>query len=267
MLRRIDHIVILVRQLERAIESYRGLGFQVLPGGEHPGGTHNALVTFQDGSYLELIAFQQPDQPSEHRWHRFLASGGGLVDFALGADNVAETIEQARAAGLPYNGPVPGARRRPDGQELSWRLGTPSSDRTGELPFLIDDVTPRELRVPGGDAAVHPNGVTGLRKILVAVRDIVESAELYGKLLGVAPPPVVIDKIMTMDTPTSTFAVGSQQIVLTYPSSPSSPIATRIQQQGDGPLAFVLAADGIDAPVRFTPEQAEGARILLEPAG
>ena len=56
MIRQIDHIVILVNELEQAIADYTGLGFTVVRGGDHPGGaTHNALVVFADGAYFELI--------------------------------------------------------------------------------------------------------------------------------------------------------------------------------------------------------------------
>ena len=49
MLRGIDHIVILVDDLDQAIQSYTEAGFTVIPGGEHTGGaTHNALVAFRE---------------------------------------------------------------------------------------------------------------------------------------------------------------------------------------------------------------------------
>ena len=58
MLTRLDHLVILVRDLGRAVREYEKLGFTVIPGGEHADGlTHNALICFEDGSYLELVAF------------------------------------------------------------------------------------------------------------------------------------------------------------------------------------------------------------------
>ena len=57
----LDHLVILVRDLESAIADYTALGFTVQRGGTHAdGATHNALVGFADGSYLELIAFLKP---------------------------------------------------------------------------------------------------------------------------------------------------------------------------------------------------------------
>ncbi|MER3459556.1 MAG: hypothetical protein C4309_13850, partial [Chloroflexota bacterium] len=45
----LDHIVILVRDLAKAIEDYTALGFTIIPGGEHQGGaSHNALIAFAE---------------------------------------------------------------------------------------------------------------------------------------------------------------------------------------------------------------------------
>ena len=58
MLTGIDHIVILVRDLAAASAEHAKLGFTVTPGGAHRhGATHNALISFADGTYFELIAF------------------------------------------------------------------------------------------------------------------------------------------------------------------------------------------------------------------
>jgi hypothetical protein len=62
MLTGIDHVVVVIQELERAMVAYRGLGFTVVPGGRHATGTHNALVGFADGTYLELLAFREPGQ-------------------------------------------------------------------------------------------------------------------------------------------------------------------------------------------------------------
>ena len=59
MLQGIDHIVIAVVDLAVASRNYEGLGFTVVPGGRHPVGTHNALIAFADGAYIELIAFYE----------------------------------------------------------------------------------------------------------------------------------------------------------------------------------------------------------------
>ena len=57
MLQGIDHIVIVVNDLEQAAKDYEQLGFTVVAGGKHPVGSHNALISLADGSYIEIIAF------------------------------------------------------------------------------------------------------------------------------------------------------------------------------------------------------------------
>jgi hypothetical protein len=38
------------------VADFNELGFTLTPGGTHPAETQNALVCFQDGTYLELLA-------------------------------------------------------------------------------------------------------------------------------------------------------------------------------------------------------------------
>jgi hypothetical protein len=76
MLRKLDHVVIVVRDLAPAIDGYRRRGFTVTPGGRHAdGATENALVPFSDGSYLELVAFDDLSRSLTHRWWRVAAEG------------------------------------------------------------------------------------------------------------------------------------------------------------------------------------------------
>ena len=177
----LDHLVILVPDLDAAITDYRSLGFTVEPGGTHAdGATHNALVVFADGAYLELIAFLLP-HPG-HRWGSQAARGYcGFVDFALLPPSVGAVVAEAAARGLAYQGPLDGGRLRPDGERLAWQIGTPPAP---ELPFLCGDITPRALRVPEGALRQHANGVTGVACITVAVADLDASLAGYAALLG-----------------------------------------------------------------------------------
>jgi catechol 2,3-dioxygenase-like lactoylglutathione lyase family enzyme len=260
MITGIDHLVILFRRLDEAVETYQKLGFQVLPGGEHPYGTHNALVTFQDGSYLELIAFQQPEKHHDHRWYRFL-NRPGLVDFALGAENVETELERVRAAGVNYQDVKPGARKRPDGVQLEWRTLPPADNRTGELPFLIDDVTERHLRVPGGDEAQHENNVTGIRRLIVAVRDLDEAIAEYNAVFGEEP---VRSEHEDLGADTASYTCGPHEVMLAHPTTPSSPLVERIQQGGDGPFQVTLSADGKIVTSEWNPADTGGVRFVIE---
>ena len=162
----LDHVVILVTELEAAIADYTALGFTVQRGGTHAdGATHNALIGLADGSYLELIAFL--DKVPAHRWAAPAARGHeGFIDFALLPASVGAAIDAARARGLDYQGPVDGGRLRPDGQRLRWQIGTPP---TRELPFLCGDITPRALRVREGEVREHANGAAGVAALTVVV--------------------------------------------------------------------------------------------------
>ena len=178
----IDHIVILVTDLNNAVKEYTSRGFTVTPGGEHTGGaTHNALITFADGAYIELLAFKVPGK-TEHRWDRYRPYPG-VIDYCLAGGNLTETVAAIHARGLTYiAGPEMG-RLRPDGVPLRWRSAMPPSQNLG-LPFIIEDVTPRELRVPGGTDWQHENGVSGVAQLDVMVANEAEARQNFEALLG-----------------------------------------------------------------------------------
>lgn len=257
MIQGIDHLVILVDDLETGIANYRELGFTVTPGGKHPRGTHNALLTFEDGAYLELIAFWEPDY-TEHRWHRHQSTGGGLIDHALGTDSLQEQIADANLRGIPYRGPVDGARTRPDGVELVWKIGHAQIEDHG-LPFLIEDVTHRELRVPAGDAAKHANGVTGIDRLIVAVRDLDDTAGKYAALVGSEPGAGGEPTALDQETKAVTLKAGRHTIELHQPVG-EGPVSEQLARRGDGPYAAIFV--GAEAR-EFDPAQAGNARLRM----
>jgi hypothetical protein len=183
----IDHIVIVDRDLDQMVREAESLGFTVVPGGEHAGGmTHNALIAFADGSYIELIAFIDPEKRSTHRWWPRLWKGGGLVDYALLCADLEAEVEAIRMRGLDLPQPVENGRLRPDGQRLDWRQCFPQPV-VGEngLPFLIEDVTPRSLRVPHEpEQTTHRNGVTGIAGVTVLVGDFVAASGALVDITG-----------------------------------------------------------------------------------
>lgn len=183
----IDHIVIVDRDLDTLAEQARSVGFTVVPGGEHSGGmTHNALIAFQDGSYIELIAFIEPEKRSTHRWYSRLWKGGGLVDFALLCDDLAGEAETITERGLAVPAPEPNGRLRPDGERIEWIASMPQVV-VGEsgIPFLIEDATPRSFRVPHEPAeTLHANGVTGIAGITLLVEEIDRAASALGAITG-----------------------------------------------------------------------------------
>lgn len=260
----LDHVVILVADLDAAIRDYAAAGFNVRPGGTHAdGATHNALVVFADGSYLELIAFLKPDAP--HRWDKWAQRGWeGFVDFALLPDSVPRVVEAARSRGLAYEGPFDGGRLRPDGQRLQWQIGTPP---TPDLPFLCGDVTPRALRVPEGEVRVHPNRVQGVAAVTVAVRDLDASLGRWRALLG----PVAAAQatpLPGLGLHQAVLPLGSTALVLAAPGPDERDGAALRQTLADrGEAVIGLALRGpADAPAAALPRRrTHGAAFEIVP--
>jgi catechol 2,3-dioxygenase-like lactoylglutathione lyase family enzyme len=261
----LDHSVIVVRDLASAVRDYTALGFTVTPGGTHADGlTHNALIPFADGSYFELLAFTDPGRATGHPWWHRLAEGEGLEDYALASDDLAGDVAACRRRGLAIGDPMEGGRERPDGRTLRWRTARfvqPQPDRA--LPFLIEDVTPRDWRVPDGAAAQHAQHVGGIQRIAIAVRDVAAATARCAALLGT---PLAGETA----TPDVDFALaGGQHIALVSPRATDDAAAAQIARHGEGPFALTLrAADDAQAhqTVSLDVARTHGAHIYA-PAG
>jgi hypothetical protein len=190
VIRGLDHVVLVVPDLVVAVAEHRARGFTVTPGGEHAGGlTHNALVGFQDGSYLELIAFHDlAAAHGKHSWSPVAERGGGWADFALLSDDLRD--DAVALSDLLARAPEDGGRTRPDGVALAWRVARLHRP----LPFLIQDLSARDLRVPGGDAAKHANGITGVARIVLGATDPATVGERYATLRERGAPEIQISR-------------------------------------------------------------------------
>jgi catechol 2,3-dioxygenase-like lactoylglutathione lyase family enzyme len=256
MFRAVDHIVVVVPDLEAAIAAYGGAGFTVVRGGRHNIGTHNALVAFADGSYIELIAFL--NAVPGHPWYRALETRGGLVDFCMQTDDLESDAAALRAAGAAIGDPSPMTRDRPDGYRLSWVLAIPQPPFNGQVPFLIRDETPRDERVPRERS--HRNGVTGLKRVTLAVEDPGESSRYYARVLG---RPAAPRRRPDLDASGAVFAIGPHEIELIAPGSDQSPLREWLKQRGPSPYSATLRG-GAGAANLGTVEPLRSARIGVE---
>jgi catechol 2,3-dioxygenase-like lactoylglutathione lyase family enzyme len=244
MVNGIDHVVIVVRDLAQASADYARAGFTVTPGGEHAdGASHNALIPFADGGYLELFAFKEPNGPSMfQQWRPRLDLGEGPVHYALRSDDVAADVARLRAAGFAISDPHEGGRIRSNGQELRWRSAWFDGDFA--LPFLIEDVTPRELRVPGGAAAVHPLGARGIAGLRVLADDPNSVAAPLATLFRAPRPSVTrVDHAAPDVGIVLALDIGAQRIDLLHPGDVPGEMAAALARFGPGPYEVALAGD------------------------
>src|SRR3546814_4839315 len=98
-LRGVDHVLVGVRNLEAARDTYRLLGFTVSPRGRHIGwGTANYCIMFP-GDYIELLGIVDATQFTNNL-NRFLESREGLLGIAFASDDVALAGRALRQAGM-----------------------------------------------------------------------------------------------------------------------------------------------------------------------
>jgi hypothetical protein len=252
VLTRVDHLVVLVCDLDRAIRDYETLGFAVTPGGAHADGlTRNALIPFRDGSYLELVAFLDPDDPRDNvwGWRPFLFSGSGLIDYCVASDDLRADVQRLQNLGFDVNGPADGGRRLPDGTELKWRTARIQQDGR-VLPFLIEDLTPRSLRVPDGSPAEHPNGATGISRLEIAAPDAEGAARSFAALIG-AP-----------SGSGASLRLGPCTLSLVAPDQKDE-ARRRLDAVGSGPLAVGLVTDLPGDAEELDQRLSHGVRIRL----
>jgi len=233
MLTGIDHIVILVPDLETAIRHYTQLGFTVAPGGKHPTFTHNALISFADGAYVELLAFYQPNP--ESRWWARLEQGGGLIDFCMQTDDLQAEITTFRDAGISMTDQMPLSRVRPDGYQLSWVLSSHLGKYRGVIPFLIEDETPREERAP--KETKHENQATGIDTLTIAVDDLATIRRWYAGILGDDGQEIECEDLNATG---AHFKIGPHELDFVTPGRSGSPLNEWLCARGSSPYAATL---------------------------
>ncbi len=236
MVTQIDHIVMTVDNLDAAIRDYEAAGFTVIPGGEHIGGaSHNALVTFEDGAYFEIFAFKQ--QAEAHHWWPKSKRREGLVDFCLASSDLSADEAAIAARGIELLPLINGGRNRLDGVELKWKT-IRAANLSSLLPFAIEDVTDRALRVPGGEASRHSAGFTGVAGVVIAVDSLDRIVPIYQAYFGTEGTAV------TASIPGAglawRFDLPKHWIELAEPGSAHGSLRTIVETHGGGVAEIVL---------------------------
>ena len=255
MITGIDHIVIAVHSLERAIATYRRLGFSVVEGGRHPYGSYNALVGFADGSYIELLSFYE-DSPAHPWWALLQERGGGLIDFCLATDDIRGDIDALRTQGVDCGELSEGGRARPDGYQVRWINNKVGGDWQGRIPFLIEDLTPRDERLP--TQREHSNGVSGIDSIALATDDVARPAGVMAAVLGVEGQPVAGPDAGGAGL---RIEVGGHALDYLAPNVVDSPLAAHLA--GDRPAPYSICFRTAGEAKRLDPADTEGVRIEM----
>jgi hypothetical protein len=254
VLTRIDHVMICVPDLDRGIEAYSRIGFDIHPGGIHAGqGTHNA-IGFNEDDYVELLAVRDRSECLRSSPYRglleFIERGGGLRYVVLQSDDLAADVAAMRTRGVDVGDAIDGARKTPAGLDLRWRAAMLGERNPLPLFFIqhLTPVTERRRQVPA--AGSHPNGVLRAERAYIAVADLAAAAADYERVLG-APPRLERGTVINADM--AVFDVGRTGLTLAQPVGPGV-TADALAGRGPGPFQVLYRTRSMDGAARWMAE-------------
>lgn len=252
----LDHVILAVDDLDAASATMRAEGFTVIPGGVHKDGvTHNALIVFEDGSYIELIALVDKAAPNDTGFGPQLANGEGWVGYGLHSDNLKKDLQAVRARGVPVAEATTGGRVLPSGSEIKWQSAALPDVFT---PFYIQDETPRSLRVPDTKPVVtHRNGVTGVIGLVFVVASLEDAITRYRNLLGILPRLDESDAVFDLRGVILTFTEAGED----------ADMQRHLAKRGDAPYLVKLRSRDLRPMGASGPRRVLGARLEIAPRG
>jgi hypothetical protein len=233
---KVDHASVCGPELEPMRQAFASNGLATDYGGPHAKVTQMALLGFEDGSYLELIAPQKPGVVEGSSWAKFMAGDAGPCAWAVGSADIKADVARLKERGVETSGPEPGSRKRPDGRVLEWETASAGPGGHGAmLPFIIQDHTPRSLRVQPS-SSLKDSGLSGIEVVVLGVKDLQAASELFRRAYGWAAPAVEEHK--EFGAKLAYFA--GTPVMLAAPLEERSWLAKRLEQFGESPVAYLL---------------------------
>lgn len=246
MLTAVDHVVLEVSELTRAVSTYRRLGFYVSSDGED---ARAAYIVFDD-FFLEIRAGERD---------------AGLAAVALRSDDLEADVDRVVSAGIAIgdivDDPLDGA-----GGALTRR--TAVVDLATRVVMVENEHQPEERLAYLGGNAEHPNTATVLERTYVAVRSIEDDLATFETVFGTpAPEPEMGTVIMSL---MSVFYFGDIGIAVAEPRGPG-PTADALGANGPGLFQVLFRGEHLDRAAEVitangAPEPERGTRLSGESA-
>ncbi len=200
----IDHVVLVVRELDGARDTFARMGFTVTPRGDHTLGSKNHCVMFGH-DYIELLMSPAENpHPSRQYYTEFARAGEGLAGIALKSANAKGAYTELLWAGFQPGDVLEFARpvALPEGtREARFRVVQPRPGSTpGGRVFVCEHLT-RDL-VWRPEYQRHANGATGLAAVAIVCDDVARAAQAYERLFDSKAKPIAEGLLVeTADTP------------------------------------------------------------------
>jgi catechol 2,3-dioxygenase-like lactoylglutathione lyase family enzyme len=183
----IDHAVVMVRDLDKAAETWRRLGFTISPRGTHSAhmGTGNYTMML-DPDYIELLGVLTPTEHNAPA-RAMLEKHEGIERVAFTAIDSADGADEIRAKGFVPIGPTDFERpvTMPNGTLSAAKFRTfqwPVAEApAGMRIFACQHKTRETVWIP--ELMRHANGAKRLKQVLLLAPDPATEAAHLSKLI------------------------------------------------------------------------------------
>ena len=184
----IDHAVVMVKDLDKAAENYKRLGFTVSPRGTHSAhmGSGNYTIMF-DPDYMELLGVLTPTEHNAPARAFLERSGEGIERIAFTAVDSADGAEEIRARGYVPIGPTDFERpvTMPNGTVSAAKFRTfqwPTAEAPGGVRiFACQHKTRETVWIP--ELMKHANGAKRLKQVLIVTPDPAQDAAHLSRMI------------------------------------------------------------------------------------
>ena len=184
----IDHAVVMVKDLDKAAENWKRLGFTLSPRGTHSAhmGSGNYTIML-DPDYMELLGVLTPTEHNAPARAFLDKRGEGIERIAFTAVDSAAGAEEIRARGYPPIGPTDFERpvTMPDGTLAAARFRTfqwPTAEAPGGVRiFACQHKTRETVWIP--ELMKHANGAKRLKQVLIVTPEPAKDATHLSRLI------------------------------------------------------------------------------------
>ena len=237
---KIDHALICTSDLGPMQQAFADIGLQLDYGGHHGhASTQMAQLGFQDGTYIGIEAPVAPSAETGTPQSSLMRAEAGPCGWSVTTLDIRAELERVSRLGVPVGTPEPRSRNRPDGTTAEWQSASLGPGAPGtNLPFLIEDITPRSNRAPHSSPSTKGTTLNGVAMIVLGVRNLDESVALFQKVYGWPVPKVENHPEFGAKL---AYFVGTP-VILATPFAPDSWVSERIARLGQCPIAFLLGA-------------------------
>ena len=235
-----DHIPVVVADLEKAQADFRALGFAIKPGRPHADGIQNAHVKFPDGTEIELITAPRAVDGLTSEYRAKLKSGEGPVYFGIYAPDSAALAARLNAIH---------AATEQDGNLIGFSLGSPLH------PVFFGQRNKAPSDRP--EHFAHTNTAVRLSALWVQ-----ETPALRSLLTQLGVPLTAARACSPVTAAEETLAGLPEGNLYLVPSATESVLAARVEVESLASAKAVLTRNGIPVTVAGS---CDGSAVWVSP--